>query len=540
MSKKRKPNQSKRINKYLRTLSSSPGELRPAVEQPDQLTQARALKDRLRLDWLSWAVLAIAAGVLCLQVLVHPIIGLADNGDFIKVMGPVGLKHHTAKPEDNFWYHPNTKFQFTEAGHQDIDYMTSERPLAHFARWIGTLASRDSLFDLRLLGSIHALLLLGGIALLLSATRKLHRATRCCLSFMLVFMFTDSGYAAALNSFYSQTPSLVFLLISAGFAARLIAQEGRSVWDWVGLAAAAMLYLSSKPQEAVTGPFFALILGLAAWAWGSRWRKNLGLVCALGLLGFAFWYYRQTPEFAIRKAALYNTVFYELLPNSPDPRADLAALGLDPDLVRYNNTYAFTPEAAIYLPWFEGAFYDKISLRHVLQFYLTHPSRCWRLLQKGAETAFTLRVDYLGYVEKWEGSEWKERADHFGRWSAFKKRLLPGSPWTLLVFFGGNLSAAVFLSLRKGVSLKWRLGCASFGALNLTALTAFFTCTFGDSLFDLPRHLFTFNAMTDLCLIVVLVWLTEAVVRTFQARYPSMKLAVPGFRLSAVIGGADD
>jgi hypothetical protein len=39
---------------------------------------------------LFWSVLAVAATVLALQLLVLPIVGLADQGDFARIVGKFG------------------------------------------------------------------------------------------------------------------------------------------------------------------------------------------------------------------------------------------------------------------------------------------------------------------------------------------------------------------------------------------------------------------------------------------------------------------
>ena len=61
------------------------------------------------------------------------------------------------------------------------------------------------------------------------------------------------------------------------------------------------------------------------------WWRQPAVGFAVLLCLFSVWYYRRTDPL-VRRAALYHTVFAEMLPASPDPARDLAALGLDPDL----------------------------------------------------------------------------------------------------------------------------------------------------------------------------------------------------------------
>jgi len=227
--------------------------------------------------------------------------------------------------------------------------------------------------------------------------------------------------------------------------------------------------------------------------------------------------YSQTPEGEIRKTALYHTVFYEMLVDSPNPRADLEALGVSGDLARFAGTNTYMPNSGITYPWFQAAFFDKVSLRHVLQFYLTHPSRFWQRIKKSASQGFILKAN-LGHYDKESGLPPFSQGMRFRLWSDFRQRALPGSPWTLLIIWGGSLVASTLLYFRRQASAKERLGLMAFGTLNVMAVVAFLTCTLGDSLYDLVRHLFAFHAMIDLSLLIGIVWLVEVGVRAARER----------------------
>lgn len=141
-------------------------------------------------------------------------------------------------------------------------------------------------------------------------------------------------------------------------------------------------------------------------------------------------------------------------------------------------------------------------------FYLKHPARLWQLIKRKSEIAFMLVTDYPNFEK---GASPLPQSQAFRMWSDLKKKILPGSPWTLLVFFSGNLVAAV-LCLRGAVAPGRRLGLKAFALLNLMALMAFAVCALGDSL-DTIRHLFIFNALTDLCVIGDVTFVIEVLTR---------------------------
>lgn len=467
------------------------------------------LHDWLGLDRFAWAALGVAAVMLFYQLLVPPIVGLADNGDYERIMTPVGLKHAATSFEDKFFRYANVKYAFVAPGNFVAGYISSEVLLAGVARVVGSLITRDGLFDIRILGALHALLLLSGLALILSAARGLHVITRCVLALLLVLMFTDVGYVVLFNTFYSQTASLLFLLLATGCAALLIRTGGRHRSALAGFAIAAALFITAKPQEAVLALPLAVFALRAMWLTGSGRAKAQGALLAVGLLLCGGWYLLQAPTY-LRQGGLYLSVFCELLPNSPDPSADLEALGVSGKLACYSGASTVVLSSPFFQPWFQEAFFAKVDQSDLLLFYLTHPQRFWQLLTRSAANAFTLKSDKLGQFTKSSGLPPVTVSSSFRLWSDFKQRALPGSPWALLILFGSNLAAVVLLRWRRRGAAPERLGLEAFGLLNMMALGAFLVCTLSLNLADQIRQLFTFHALTDLCILGVVAWLVEA------------------------------
>ncbi len=250
--------------------------------------------------------------------------------------------------------------------------------------------------------------------------------------------FDRAVLAAAVILFYqlivppiiglADTASFLFLLVAAGLAALMISERGENGWTVLGFVIAAVLFISSKLQEVAQAPLLALVVLRASMAAEAHFSRERGIALALSLIIFGGWYYVQTPPL-IRKPCLYKVVFYELLPNSPTPGADLEALGASGELMKYSGTTAFVENSPINQPWFQEAFFDKVGHRHVLQFYLLHPQRFWGLIKKSALSAFILGDCCLGNFEKRTGLPPNSQSASFGLWSGFRQHALPGSVW---------------------------------------------------------------------------------------------------------------
>jgi hypothetical protein len=222
-------------------------------------------------------------------------------------MAPAGSKHVSEDHQDMRSF-VNLKFLFKEPGWMNSGYISSETLIARVAKVIGRVISKDGLFDIRGLGLTHALLLLFGISLIISSAHNLRAPARRALTPLIIIIFTDLGYVAFFNTFYSQTASLIFGIIGIGFFSLALNQPKERIWAFTGFAAAAILFITSKPQEAPQALFLAAILFLAARILKIRFASALGAGAAIVTLLISGWYYINAPA-GVRDACFYNAVF---------------------------------------------------------------------------------------------------------------------------------------------------------------------------------------------------------------------------------------
>jgi len=124
------------------------------------------------------AALAVAATILSLQLFVPPIVGLADNRDYERVMGYAGFQHTSAVPAERHFSFLRSKYAVVDPGWFRGGYHSSETLLAFAARGVHLLFAGRALFDIRLMGAIHAVLFLLALAGLIRACRDLTLAAR--------------------------------------------------------------------------------------------------------------------------------------------------------------------------------------------------------------------------------------------------------------------------------------------------------------------------------------------------------------------------
>jgi hypothetical protein len=349
-------------------------------------------------------------------------------------------------------------------------------------------------FDLRVLGALHLVLFLGGVGLLVAASRAVPWPARAAGAALLVLVFTDVGYLAPFNSFYTQTASLLFLLLTAGAAC--LAATRRGPVPFAAYFVFAALFVGSKPQESLHGPILAAFGVFVAVASGAgRREKAISWILAAALCGFSVWYFRSSaPEY--RRLAKFNAVFLELVPSSPTPARDLQDLGMDPAWAAFALKPAY-PEGL------RLEALDELGYGRLLRFYLARPARFASLVRRAAPSAFELRPQALGNFEKSTGRPPRAKSDRFAVWSGLRSRLSPVAVVALLVLAGAAAASAAWPV--RAASPSDRIARAGIVAVAAMAATELFVCILADALFGLPRHLYLFQALADLLLIGIVV-----------------------------------
>src|SRR5579871_4898151 len=121
---------------------------------------------------LAGLVLLAVTGALIKQVLMRPVIGLADQGDFRRTIGRFG--YGPALQTDRFYayvspkYLPDTNFRLPE-----WEQISSEYLFIKTALFINRFVSKDRTMDIRVMGLVHAVVFLSVFARFLFVTRRL-------------------------------------------------------------------------------------------------------------------------------------------------------------------------------------------------------------------------------------------------------------------------------------------------------------------------------------------------------------------------------
>jgi hypothetical protein len=449
-------------------------------------------------------VFALIAAAILYQVLVPPVVGLADNGDFRRMMDQTGLTLPTGEPYNKPFQFIDLRYVVDEPRAPDAGYVSSELIFVNAALMLNKLASvalTDGVFDLRLLGTLHAAALLTSLLLVLSATRSLPGLPRWIVGLLLLLVFTDVGYVAYLNSLYRLPATLAFLTMTVACALLYIRAPKANFRLLLAYFLAATLFACVKPQYIPHGFLLAAfgVLLSRRWSWRSyqRWA-SLGMAAVVCLIATGAYLAQPDP---LREINLYNQVFTDLLPHSPAPEDDLADLGLDRNLVRLAETDAYNEEAPINDPQFREEFFGQVSSGSLLEFYATHPSRSVGMLNRAAGQTFSLRPENLGNFEEASGASPGAKSQTFALWSSVRESFPSKSLAGLVAAFSLATLAAVRVRRRCNTS-QCRMLAELFLLLLVMAALDFTIVCLASGALDVVRHLFVFNLLADMLVIM--------------------------------------
>ena len=176
-----------------------------AAPFPSRARQQVVLGFFRRLFSLRWLILTAVAALLAFQLFVPPIIGLSDQGDFGRMIG-------------RFGYGPQDKSMPLSAGFVQAKYVRDPSiriPVLEQAGpeylFTGTAIALSKIFskgvlDIRVVGLVHAVAFLFAFAWLL-------RVTGPITWIVPAIAFTDVGYVAYWNSFYTEPATCIAFIL---------------------------------------------------------------------------------------------------------------------------------------------------------------------------------------------------------------------------------------------------------------------------------------------------------------------------------------
>jgi hypothetical protein len=436
---------------------------------------ALAKQEYLRFTKLEATVLVALVAFVSYQLFCEPIVGVANNADFARIIGPGGLGY---KSPADYW---GTVFKFIETKYVATSpivfrYLTSQRPLFQMALGLNSVVSKDGLFDLRVMGLCNLAAYVCAVAVFLRSFR-FSAWSQCFVAGVILLICPDVKWVAYFNSFYSESASLIFLFLVVGAALLCIQSTERFAWpSYLFFLFAATLFWTAKSQNTAFTP----CLALGAWSFfPDRKRLRLRLLATIVLpacVGLAFATHSYVDTTQTNVTVVLND---EIIPHSKNPEADKREL--------------LAGKAS---PTFGT----------ITGFYLRHRGRWWNMANRSFQEAFGY-IPY-GNFDRSAGLAPGAESQAFNFWSEFKKKNYPKDMriWigilVMLLCFG--VAKAKWVDKGRAERVRTLMSpCLALGCLLEFVVTVTFEAN------GTAKHLFIFNVAVDLCFLLALSSLLE-------------------------------
>lgn len=434
---------------------------------------------------------------------IQPLIGLADNGDFVRIMIPNDIKHEAQRNVNDYFGYFNHRYDrlqyYNDAGKSII---STHSLVIKTAMILDDLFTNDIKFDIRFLAAINLFVLALGIYWIVEVIEKKadNRGVKYFLALMAVVVFGDIGYTSYFNSFYGEAVAYSFFLLSISALLKFSLDSGNKKRYLLVYFAASIMFIGSKNQYALNGVLAFVLLVTVAFFKVRNTKKVIAAVLGLVLIITSALLYSTIDE-NIRLVNKYHMMTRGVMLFEPDVGEVTKRIGINEQFAMLSETIYFDrtpiidPKDEILL----NDFYPSYSLTSVLLYYMSNPKAFSKIMEFGWKNSFSIRPEVLGNYTRDSGREYGERTKFFTLWSYLKDNYIPHSSnfayFFLIICFALAVNRMIAYN-RNGVEQTVYFSEIVMLYVLLTGLSQIMISFIGSGDTDLKKHLF----LTTVCL----------------------------------------
>ena len=440
--------------------------------------------------------------------------GLPDNGDFPKVLGRIDAWPVKGQEGQQFNYLV-TDYVLDSARHWDSQVPTLELPLARLAKLVAQFALPKGHFDLRILGAIHALILISAVWLLLRTFRNYSWAWSSVLAVITLLVFADVEYLQFLNCAYMDASAIMLLVLLFSLGLTIAKRRPAPPVGWItAFNLCAVLFLSTKLQHQFTAIPLFLFCCYFGWRATSRETKAAWFLGTVLIFGTSAWMIlNRLPDYQADSG--FSLVFLKLLPLSPSPRQSLQELGRPESDIKYMRMHTWSAGSPMADNGYRDRFWHDVSTGKVIRFYWRHPeilgAILWRDLKVSGSDIPVSEIP-VGLEQKTPTKYGVFRkSDHFGPntrpsmfspWSDSRRFLAAKIPILIPALYLICTVVGLYKVCRRPTAVasrRWPL----LLLISAIGILSYLAGSLGDAT-DTSRHIVTYQVATDLMILFLL------------------------------------
>ncbi|KJS86724.1 MAG: hypothetical protein JM58_06495 [Peptococcaceae bacterium BICA1-8] len=362
---------------------------------------------------------------------VPPLIGLADNGDFERIIVPNDLRHEEQRDINDYFGYFNHKYdrlQYYNEAKENIK--SSHSIIVKTAMALDKKISNDGKFDIRFLAIISLAVLALSIYWIVEVIEKMvdNNKINYFLAVVAVIIFGDIGYTSYFNSFFGEAVAYPFFLLSISALLKFSQDRDSRKRYLLIYFISSFMFIGSKNQFALNGIVSFVLLALLIFFKIENRTKILSAALGVLLVVFSLLMYYVIDD-SINRINKYHMMTRGVMLFEPDVQAVTKEIGLDEqfallaETIYYDSTPVINPEDEI----LQTDFYSKYNLINVTFYYLKNPGAFSKIMEFGWKNSFTIRPEVLGNYERNSERDYGERTNFFSLWSYLKENHIPHS-----------------------------------------------------------------------------------------------------------------
>lgn len=455
---------------------------------------------------------------------VTPLIGLADNGDFARVMMPNGLKHEQQRDDNDFFGYFNYKYDILQYYNEAEESIKSSHSLIiKMAMALDNMFSRDDKFDIRMLAVIYLIILLVTIYWIVEIVEEKVENIKAqyLLAILAAIIFGDVGYTAFFNSFYGEAVAYPFYLLSIVALLKFsLGKQSQTRYLIIYFIASIML-IGSKNQLALNGILsFGLLILIVLFKIDKK-KKIVSVALGVVLLGSSFLMF-MTIDDNIQLINKYNMMTRGVMLFEPNVQEVAKEIGLNEQYSLLAETIYFDRTPLIHPkdPKLLEEFYPKYNVMSIVSYYVKNPKKFSKVMEFGWKNSFTIRPPALGNFSRDSGRDYGEKTGFFTAWSSFKSKQLPHSAdfvhFILLIFLALAINRIIIYKAKNTPQIVYYSELVMLYVF-LTGLSQLLISFIGAGDTDLQKHLFVTTVSLDLLFYYNLAYLISLISKSKKA-----------------------
>ena len=283
-----------------------------------------------------------------------PQVGIADQGDFDRIMSVSGLSLLDSDINNpsfvRFYDYIVTNYKISNIDNVFTTIVGSS--LGYLIVLITSICKLlgKTVFKTQYLAIVYSIIYILTFTIILKSLNIKDKIKFALVSLLILFIFFDGNYLVWFNSLYGEPMMLVTLLLFVASVLNyihykyVIKDTEKIMSKIVYVLLTAFLFLGSKLQVLSSLPFIILFVGKIIWDNKRTLNKrSLISLCILLCLVIAYPIEISINSDRLNVDTQYNSVFYGILNDSKTPEQDLIDLGLNPDMAVEAGKHAYLP-----------------------------------------------------------------------------------------------------------------------------------------------------------------------------------------------------